>query len=357
MIDAGTYQIVFEQDSFSYLNELLSKKKYSKHFVLVDENTQEHCLPILQGALGTYELQVITIAAGEEHKNLETCQQIWQQLLALGADRKAVLLNLGGGVIGDMGGFCASTFKRGMDFIQLPSTLLSQVDASVGGKLGVDFEQVKNIIGLFNTPQAVIVHSDFLKTLPLREIYSGFAETIKHALIQDKEQWTKISQWTSLENVDWAPVIEHSIQIKNRIVQQDPTEQNIRKSLNFGHTIGHALESLSFQTAAPLLHGEAVAIGMICESYLSHKLLGMSPQGLKEITDFILNLYTFPPLAALEEKAFLQLIQQDKKNEQEQLCFTLLKGIGEFAINIDIGVEAILESIEYIQKELTIKQI
>lgn len=351
MIDAGSYKIVFEDANFEYLNDLLSTKQYAKHFVLVDENTQAHCLPILQKALN-YNLFPIVIKAGEEHKNLATCQQIWKQLLDYKADRKAVLLNLGGGVIGDMGGFCASTFKRGIDFMQIPTTLLSQVDASVGGKLGVDFEQIKNIIGLFNTPQAVLVYSPFLKTLPNRELYSGFGEVLKHALIQDKIQWDKISQWQSLNAVDWLPIIEHSIRIKNKIVQQDPREQNVRKSLNFGHTIGHALESLSFELGPILLHGEAIALGMIAESYLSYKFLGLPKEQLEEITAVVLKLYTFPASPVLEHPTFFKLLQQDKKNEQGNINFTLLKEIGSFAINQQVEKNDIIESINYLRAKL-----
>lgn len=353
MIDAGTYKIAFEEDNFSYLNDLLGQKQYAKHFVLVDENTQKHCLPILQQAL-TVDLAVITIQAGEEYKNLNTCQKIWQALLNAGADRKAVLLNLGGGVIGDMGGFCASTFKRGIDFVQIPTTLLSQVDASVGGKLGVDFEQIKNIIGLFNSPKAVLVHSPFLKTLPIRELYSGFGEVLKHALIQDKMQWDKISKWESLKEVDWLPIIKHSIQIKNKIVQQDPKEQNIRKSLNFGHTIGHALESMSFQIEPVLLHGEAIALGMIAESYLSYKALGLPKKELEQITKVILKIYDFPSSPALEHPSFFKLMQQDKKNEEGKINFTLLNKIGSFAINQHVAVADILESMDYLRGSLTI---
>jgi len=254
---------------------------------------------------------------------------------------------LGGGVIGDMGGFCASTFKRGIDFIQIPTTLLAQVDASIGGKLGIDFGLVKNNIGLFNNPKGVFLYSDFFKTLPKPELYSGYAEVIKHALIQNNDLLTPLLDHLSLEHMDWKSIVRESLLVKKFIVEKDPLEKNIRKSLNFGHTIGHAIESLSWETEHPLLHGEAIVVGMITECYLSHQLIGFPKEQLELISNYLLQTYPKYDLARLDQAHILQLIQQDKKNEHQQICFTLLKEIGVFEINIHASNTLILEALNY----------
>ena len=347
MIALEDYVIQFQDEHFAALKAQLLANSYSKVFVLVDEHTQALCLPILQAALQEIELHLISIKAGEAHKNIWTCQFIWTALMAQQADRKSVLLNLGGGVIGDMGGFCASTFKRGIDFIQIPTTLLAQVDASIGGKLGIDFGQVKNSIGLFNNPKAVYLYSDFFQTLPKKELYSGYAEVIKHALIQNSDAFTQLVQTTAPEASDWKQTVSESLLVKKTIVEQDPFEQNIRKSLNFGHTIGHAIESLSWETEQPLLHGEAVVIGMITECYLSHQLIGFPKKQLNFVTPYLLSLYPKYDLKGLDPVRVLRLIQQDKKNEHQQICFTLLEEIGAFKINVHASDALILKALDY----------
>jgi 3-dehydroquinate synthase len=350
MIELQDYSIQFQDKSFAELKAQLLEASYSKIFVLVDNNTQAHCLPILKEALKGIELYVITIKAGEAHKNIDTCQVIWNALMEQQADRKSVLLNLGGGVIGDMGGFCASTFKRGIDFIQIPTTLLAQVDASIGGKLGIDFGLVKNSIGLFNNPQAVYLYIDFFQTLPKAELYSGYAEIIKHALILNGTAFTQLLGIAHPEDSEWRFVVEESLLVKKTIVEQDPFEKNIRKSLNFGHTIGHAIESLSWETNQPLLHGEAVAIGMITECYLSYKLLDFQKEKVDLISSYLLNIYPKYDLKSLDRAHILRLIQQDKKNEHQQICFTLLKEIGACKINIHASETLILEALDYYQQ-------
>ena len=347
MITVQDYTIHFQDQGFTALVQQLEQANYSKIIVLVDSNTEQACLPILTKALEQFALNIISIPAGEKHKNIATCQTIWQQLMEFKTDRKAVLLNLGGGVIGDMGGFCASTFKRGLDFIQIPTTLLAQVDASIGGKLGIDFGLVKNSIGLFKNPQNVYCHPAFFKTLPKAELYSGFAEIIKHALIIDAVYWSQLQELSSLEAIDWNPIIEQSLHIKRDIVEQDPFEKNVRKSLNFGHTIGHAIESLSWETEQPLLHGEAVALGMIMECFLSHQLTGLSASELETISQFILRLYPKYDIKQLNQSAILELIQQDKKNEQGQIYFTLLERIGQFKINVNASPDQIIAALDY----------
>ncbi len=346
MINLQDYSILFQDNDFSELRQLLSEHKYSSFYVLADSNTAEHCLPVLNDALHDIDFNIILIEAGEKYKNIQTCQFIWNELFRLKADRKSVLLNLGGGVIGDMGGFCASTYKRGIDFIQIPTTLLAQVDASVGGKLGIDFSLVKNGVGLFNDPKAVYLNPAFFNTLPDDELMSGFAEVIKHALIVDPKYWKSLND-SRLNDFNWSEVVERSVLIKKNIVEEDPFEKSIRKALNFGHTIGHAVESLSWNTEHPLLHGEAVALGIITEAFLSYKILGLSYDSLMEITAFISNLYPEFNLSLLDDFEILSLIQQDKKNEHQQLCFTLLEEIGKFRINVHADDDLIFDALNF----------
>ena len=324
----------------------LRGRNYSKIAILVDENTAQHCLPVFLEKTGLEDFQLIRIAAGEQHKNFETCQLIWRQMMECGLDRRSLLLNLGGGVIGDMGGFCAATFKRGMDFVQAPTTLLSQVDASVGGKLGIDFMQVKNSIGVFQDPAAVFVDADFLKTLPYRELRSGFAEMIKHALIADAEQWQNLSKLENLTESDWLPYILHSLRIKQGIVEADPFERGIRKALNFGHTIGHAIEGHALESEHPLLHGEAIAAGMIAESYLSHQKLGLPMHDVEAITAYLTRIYGTFQIEKSNYPDYFALMQQDKKNENGQILFSLIHPIGNAVVNVacdGLEIEAALE--------------
>ena len=268
-IQADGYSIVIAADALSifhsYLNEHYSGRK---KIILLDENTRRHCLPLLE----TKNAELLEIESGEKNKHIQTCTQLWKTLIDLGADRHSLLINLGGGVICDIGGFVASTFKRGIDFIHIPTTLLAQADASVGGKTGVDFANLKNQVGVFSNPKAVFVFPQFLDTLDERQLRSGFAEIIKHALIRDKTLWHTIQSVDVNDRSGLTDVISQSLQIKNDIVTDDPFEKGLRKILNFGHTIGHAVESVSLrQHKKQLLHGEAVAIGMICEAYLSDR--------------------------------------------------------------------------------------
>ena len=340
-------QIYFEDQNFGQLWNLLRQKQYSSYFYLVDENTNLHCLPIIEDALGL-PAEKIKISSGEQYKNIFTCTDIWQFLLRKAADRNALLINLGGGVIGDMGGFCAATYKRGIDFVQIPTTLLSMVDASVGGKLGIDFGNVKNSVGVFRHPAATCIYDGFLKTLPFNELRSGFAEIIKHALITDKNYWEEIKKIEKLnaENIDWQRIIKKSTELKTFVVEQDPEENGLRKILNFGHTIGHALESLSLETEYPLLHGEAVAIGMLCEAFYSNKLHSLSDAELKEITDLIVILFPYRPLDFFNAEKFKTLLMNDKKN-RGGVSFSLLNGIGDAVFDAQVSKELIFEGLEF----------
>lgn len=338
---------IYVGDFWSALDRFLREQPYSKLVVLADQNTAVHCLPILKRKLPNHSFLTISIPAGETHKNIETCQLIWQQMMTLGIDRKSLAINLGGGVIGDMGGFCASTFKRGLDFIQIPTTLLSQVDASIGGKLGIDFMQVKNSIGLFCNPKGVFISTEFYQTLPPAELRSGFAEIIKHSLIADRSQWDAIYHTTDFERIDWETILIPSLMIKKRIVEADPFEKGLRKALNFGHTVGHAVEGFALESDRPLLHGEAVAIGMICESYLSQKLLGLKETELQEISRFLLKTYGPYRLERANYAAYLQLMTKDKKNENGIINFSLVQSAGQVQVNQTASEEQIVESLEF----------
>jgi 3-dehydroquinate synthase len=329
------------------LLEFLRDKGVEQGVIIVDENTKMHCLPFLSDLnKHRHDFKIIEITSGEEYKTLETCQKIWMNMTNERLDRKAMVINLGGGVIGDMGGFCAATYKRGIPFIQIPTTLLSQVDASVGGKLGIDFDHYKNHIGVFKEPEAVIICFDFLKTLDPRELRSGFAEVIKHALIADATAWNKI-KGQSLAEQKWDEVIPHSVEIKSKITTEDPTEKGLRKVLNFGHTLGHAVESYFLEKGNRILHGEAVAIGMIMEAFLSVEKEYISQDELKEIEKYILSIYGH---VAIPTSAFEEIIThtlQDKKNEQGLVLFSLLKKIGEANYNIPINEILMKKSLTY----------
>lgn len=274
-IPTQDYSIHFNTTGYSKLNELIKNNDYSSIFILVDSNTNANCLtPVLQHIETDIRIEILEIESGEQHKNLDTCASLWSALSELGTDRKSLMINLGGGVVTDLGGFVACCYQRGIDFINIPTTLLSMVDASIGGKNGVDLGLLKNQIGVIKTPKMVIVDTSFLNTLSSREMRSGLAEMIKHGLIANPKHYSDLKNLSKLTLEDLDALIYDSILVKKHIVEQDPTEQNLRKTLNFGHTLGHAIESFYLNKKdQALLHGEAIAIGMILESYLSSKLL------------------------------------------------------------------------------------
>lgn len=343
-IQNAAHHIYFETGLVP-LKQILTERNYSKVFVFVDSNTAEACLPTFRSLLDDLEdFDIIETDPGEENKNIDFCIGIWKTLLDFEADRKCLMINLGGGVITDMGGFVASTYKRGIDFINVPTTLLSQVDASVGGKTGIDIDNVKNMVGTFSLPQAVFIENIFLSTLTKRELLSGFAEMIKHGLIMDKAYYKQL-KGSNYETL--APsLIYRSVEIKNEVVTSDPLEKGLRKILNFGHTIGHAIESYALNNSKkPLTHGEAIAIGMICEAFLSAKYANLSPDELQNVAHYINNTY---PKYIIQEKSFstlLTLMQSDKKNEEGQIMFSLLNGIGNCIYNCKVTQKDILESL------------
>jgi 3-dehydroquinate synthase len=339
--------ILFSDRPSEDLSKLLVQKHYSKTVVLVDENTRKFCLPLLFDDLSS--LHVIEVSSGEEHKNLDTCQRIWSKMTELALDRHAIMVVVGGGVLGDMGGFCAATYKRGIDFVLIPTTLLAQVDASIGGKLGIDFQSFKNHIGVFQQPILTLLHTGFLKTLPLAELRSGFAEVIKHCLISDPKMWKEIST-KSLEDLAWKDLVEHSVVFKALVTSEDPKEKGLRKILNAGHTIGHAVESYLLEAGRRILHGEAIAIGLIAEGYIAAEKGLLAKKDFHEITSYIIKIYGKILLKDDDVRESSGLAVQDKKNRDNRILCVLLNGIGNAKWDEEITVDQIRESLHYYQK-------
>ncbi|WP_257670309.1 3-dehydroquinate synthase [Parapedobacter tibetensis] len=346
------YDVIFD-DTLAELSTFIETANYSKALILTDRNTTEHCLPVLQAAMPGFDsYDVIEIDPGEENKNIDFCVGIWKMMLDFGADRQSLLINLGGGVVTDMGGFAASTFKRGIDFIQVPTTLLSQVDASVGGKTGIDMDNVKNIIGTFAQPKAVFISTKFLQTLDKRQLVSGFAEVIKHGLIRDAGFYEEVKALDV--SALTAAHIQHSVSIKNGVVMQDPTEKGIRKILNFGHTIGHAIEGYSLaHDSRPLLHGEAIAVGMICEGYLSHRINGLPEEALDDLIHTFRKHFPDYHYSEASYEQFIGLMKSDKKNTGGKIGFALLSDIGQCSTDRFVEEGPIRESLDFYRKLTT----
>ncbi|MCA8829079.1 3-dehydroquinate synthase [Hymenobacter pini] len=329
------------------LAEIARQPAVSAVFVLVDAHTARQCLPLLEPHLPA-GFTLIEIPAGEEAKTLATCEQVWRVLTERQADRKALLLNLGGGVVTDLGGFAAALYKRGIRFVQVPTTLLAQVDASVGGKTGVDFIGFKNQLGVFQEPAAVCIDPQFLQTLDPRQLKSGYAEVVKHWLIADADAF-QLNRYVGVAGVsDWTPIIRESVALKQRIVAQDPLESGLRKLLNFGHTVGHALESyLLQQPGREILHGEAVAAGMVCEAWLSHQKGLLAAEQLEQIETFLFSVYEKVQFVRLETEAIAEFALQDKKNAGSVINCTLLEEIGRGVYDQPVTLEEIAESLSY----------
>ena len=352
-IQAKDYQVVFGENGYSNLNAILKEKNYSILFVLVDSNTHEHCLaPFLQNIVAQTTIEIIEIDPGEEFKNLETCEGVWNVLSELNADRNSALINLGGGVVTDLGGFVACCFKRGIDFINIPTTLLAMVDASVGGKTGVDLGPLKNQIGIISNPELVLVDTHFLGTLSVEELRSGYAEMLKHGLISSEAYWNTVKQakYTDFESL--SELIRQSIAIKNEVVLEDPFEKNRRKSLNYGHTLGHAIESYFMESDQKerLLHGEAIAIGMILANYLSSELCSLPKSECDEISQAILAFYHSVEFTEKDIESIITLLKYDKKNSHGKVLFVLLNRIGEVVLNQEASNELIYNAYEYYKK-------
>ena len=342
--------IIINQNIHQALSEFFEGRQYSSILVISDEHTNKDCYQRLDLHKSLPPHSLIEIKSGESQKNLSTCEKIWQKMTDMEMDRRALIINVGGGVIGDMGGFCASTYKRGIDFVQIPTTLLSMVDASVGGKLGIDFHGFKNHIGVFKVPACVIVSTPFLETLPEAELRSGYAEVIKHSLIADSKKWESLifEDW---KHLDFEEIARHSIAIKDQITTEDPTEKGKRKILNFGHTLGHAIETFFLETPSHLLHGEAIAIGMICESYLSFQRKLIGQEELDQITNYILKTFGRQRIIHLGFEKILEIARQDKKNEFSEIQFALIGPIGECSFSIPVSEQEMIGALEYYNQE------
>ncbi|MFD2917707.1 3-dehydroquinate synthase [Psychroserpens luteus] len=349
-IETKTYTVHFNTKAYTELNNYIENHQFSKIFILVDSNTHELCLAKFMAQLETkIAIEVIEIEAGEQHKTINTCVGVWNALSDLGADRKSLMLNLGGGVVTDLGGFVACTFKRGIKYINIPTSLLAMVDASVGGKTGVDLGALKNQVGVISSGDMVIIDTSYLDTLPQNQMKSGLAEMLKHGLIVDKAYFDKLTDLSKLTLNDLDELIHESVDIKKTIVTKDPLEQNERKHLNFGHTLGHAIESyfLSHPEKEELLHGEAIAIGMILECFISAEILNLPKQDLEYITKALKNIYKPVIIDSSDYDAIIELLKYDKKNEHGNINFVLLNTIGKPKIDCLVDNELIIRSFEY----------
>ena len=342
--------------SLTQLSSLLSDLPKGQLFVLTDSHTKVHCLPIFTESIGDLSYHLLTLEAGEVTKNLTSVQFVWDFLFKHHATREAVLVNLGGGMITDLGGFAAATYMRGIRFVNIPTTLLAMVDASSGGKTGFDYKGVKNAIGTFTPPLATLIHLDFLRTLPAEELLSGFAEMLKHALIASKREWVNLLQLLQeelrheqlVEALGSTGVLQASIAIKEKVVVQDPHETGLRKILNFGHTVGHAMESAALERNA-LPHGYCVLWGMVAEVYLSVVKLGCPREVLQQLTQIMLQYYGRPQCNCKQREQLIQRMYQDKKNSANRTPnFTLLRAVGEPEINQYVSEKDIDEALEYL---------
>ncbi|WP_346883421.1 3-dehydroquinate synthase [uncultured Algibacter sp.] len=349
-IKANDSIIHFNDNCYSSLNKHIAEHNFSKIFILVDENTHEHCLPIVLKQLETsISIDIIEIESGEINKTIDTCLGVWNTLSDLDADRKSLMINIGGGVITDLGGFVACTFKRGIAYINVPTTLLSMVDASVGGKTGVDLGHLKNQIGVISNPNLVLIDTTFLDTLAGNQMRSGLAEMLKHGLITGHSYWDKFQDLSKLSLNDLDQLIYDSVIIKKNVVEHDPFENNLRKTLNFGHTLGHAIEShfLSSDHKTTLLHGEAIVVGMILACYISTKLTGFPKADTDAIKALFIGHYGKVTIEKNEHAAIMELMKYDKKNNHGNINFVLLKAIGAAKIDCIVDDNIIIDAFEY----------
>ncbi|MCD8178214.1 MAG: 3-dehydroquinate synthase [Tannerellaceae bacterium] len=353
----GKQKVVISTDLQNDLQAFLSSISYDKLFVLTDTNTREKCLPLIENVPQLKEARIITTGAGDLNKNIEILVDIWKILSTEGASRNSLLVNLGGGMITDMGGFAGATFKRGIRTLNIPTTLMASVDAAVGGKTGINFNGLKNEIGSFYPPECVFIDCAFLRTLDRDNILSGYAEMIKHALISSMDIYTSVMLFDLDAEIAYTflnKMVSQSVAVKERIVEEDPKEHGIRKALNFGHTIGHAYESLTFKKNTPVLHGHAVAAGMVSELYLSHKVCGFPMERLRQVVYYIKEYYAPIFFDCNDYDTLYELMTHDKKNEGGIINFTLLSQVGEVQINQSVTKELILESMDFYRESFGI---
>ena len=350
----NTQKVIISRNLEEELSAAMADCERDRLFVLVDENTERLCLPLLRDMDCMKGAQVITIGATDANKTVGTLQQVWTALQQGGTTRHSLLVNLGGGMVTDLGGFAAATFKRGLNYINIPTTLLAMVDASVGGKTGVNFGGLKNEVGVFSNASAVILDTTFLKTMDHENLLSGYAEMLKHGLISDDRHWAEILKHQETlanlerqENLDkLSALLADSVAVKQRIVTEDPTEQGLRKALNLGHTVGHAFESLALQRK-PILHGYAVAYGLVCELYLSCVKTGFPTDKMRQTVSFIREHYGQMNITCDDYPTLLQLMTHDKKNVAGKINFTLLGGVGDIHINQTATEEDIKEALDF----------
>ena len=331
------------------LSNVLNKMTYDKLFILTDEHTEKKCFPLIASLPIIANAKRVVIPADDTNKTIENLSRVWKFLTTNGATRHSLLINLGGGMITDLGGFAAATYKRGIAYINIPTTLLGSVDASVGGKTGINFEGYKNEIGSFHPSEYVIISAEFLNTLSQKDILSGYAEMIKHALLESESIWNKTLSF-NLTDIDYNllnDLVMESVLIKQSIVEQDPFERNIRKALNLGHTIGHAFESFALDKDTPIPHGYAVAWGLIAELYLSHKVCNLPKEILETATECITKHYGVFLIEPKDYGTLYKFMIHDKKNEGGNINFTLLADIGDIQINQVVGKEMIVEALDF----------
>lgn len=337
-------------DAWNALSAYLKNTDISKVFILCDDNTHVACLPLFLDKLHFKLLpQIVSFPAGETHKTIHTCLEVWEKLSENGADRNSVIINLGGGVVTDLGGFVASTFKRGLRFINIPTSLLAMVDASVGGKNGVDLGHVKNQIGVINLPEMVVLDTEFLKTLASEHITSGLAEMLKHGIISNMAYWERIKRADFSKKEDFEDLIWDSIEIKKEIVSQDPFEVDLRKTLNYGHTLGHAIESYFMDNSdkKELLHGEAVAVGIILATYISKEMYNFPIASLKDISESILKHFPKQVFTKKDIEAIIKLLVFDKKNRNGKVLFVLMEDIGKYKTDCLVNNDLIYRAFSY----------
>ncbi len=336
------------------LNKAINQCPHDKLFVLADEHTRELCIPVVSEFDCIKNAHFIYIGAEDVHKNLETLAYVWKELGDKGASRHSLLINLGGGMVTDLGGFAASTFKRGIKYINIPTTLLAMVDASVGGKTGINFNGLKNGIGVFSPAESVLIDANFLKSLDIRNLLSGYAEMLKHGLISTHDHWIELLKF-DFNNIDYKvlqTLVGKSVQIKEDIVEQDPFERGIRKALNLGHTVGHAFESLALETQHPILHGYAVAWGIVCELYFSHIKTGFPKDKLRQTILFVKEHYGVMPFNCKQYERLYEFMKHDKKNSAGIINFTLLTEIGNIQINQSASKDEIFEMLDFYHESM-----
>ena len=341
-------KLVISENLTQALTTAVAECEHDRTFILVDETTERCCLPLVSGMDCVEGAQTIVIGATDTHKTLDSLAHVWEELGKGGGTRHSLLINIGGGMVTDLGGFAASTFKRGINYINIPTTLLAMVDASVGGKTGINFRGLKNEIGVFSNASTVILDTAFLKTLDTENILSGYAEMLKHGLINDEKMWAElINEELSVSHSSFKKMLAESVAVKQRIVTEDPTEQGIRKALNLGHTAGHAFESFALSNNAPILHGYAVAYGLICELYLSAIKTGFPSEKMHQTVRFIKEHYGKMSITCDDYPTLLELMTHDKKNVAGTINFTLLGGIGDIRINQTATKEDIYEALDF----------